>query len=124
MFFEIDPDLLKQVDQPLKKRWFRDSGAECDLLVWEDEVNVLRRFQFWHQQALLEWNYDSGIKTGHVDVANGSFTHYQSELYRLHQNLDGEILRFVTNLIQKKISEEGDLINKIFLILDDISYHS
>lgn len=124
MFFEIDSDLLKQVDLPLKKRWFRDAAAECELLVWEDEVNEIKRFQFWHQDALLEWNWDSGIKTGHVDKSSGSFTHYQSDLYRMHQGLDVEILTFVTHLIKNKTSQEGDLINKIFLILDDISYHS
>ena len=124
MFFEIDSDLLKQVDLPLKKRWFCDAAAECELLVWEDEINEIKRFQFWHQDALVEWNWDSGIKTGHVDKTSGSFTHYQSELYRMHQGLDNEILDFVTNLIKNKSSQEGDLINKIFLILDDISYHS
>jgi hypothetical protein len=124
MFFEIDPDLLKQVDQPLIKRWYRDSGAECDLLVWGDEKNEIKRFQFWHQDALLEWNSASGIKTGHVDKASGSFTHYQSDLYRMHHNLDTEILNFVSNLVQNHASSQEDLINKIFLILNDIRLHS
>ena len=124
MFFEIDPDLLKQEDQPLTKRWFRDPVTGCDLLVWGDDICELKRFQFWHQQALLEWNRDGGIKTGYVNAANGAFRHYQSELYRLHRDLDSEILAFVTDLIHKNISQEGELISKIFLILNDISSHN
>ena len=120
MFFEIDPDLLKQTDAELNKRWFRDAESECDLLVWEGSEGNLNRFQFWYQDALLEWHTEQGVKTGHVDRSSGAFTHYQSELYRLHHGLDKEILAYVTSIIGKKTNQEENIFIKIFEILDDI----
>jgi hypothetical protein len=122
MFFEIDPELLKQTDLPLYKRWFRNAAAECDLLIWENEFRDIERFQFWHQEALLEWQNKSGIRTGYVDKSSGAFTHYQSDLYRMHQNLDNEIIDYVQNLVEHNKSAE-DVLSKIFLILSDISIH-
>ena len=124
MFFEIDPELLKQTDPGLNKRWFRDAGTECDLLVWENQGSEIERFQFWHQEALIEWDESVGIKTGHVDKSSGSFTHYQSDLYRMHSGMDNDIVTFVTDLLANKVSGEGELIQKIFGILIDISQHS
>jgi len=124
MFFEIDPELLKQTDPQLNKRWFRDAGTECDLLVWEDQESEIARFQFWHQDALIEWDKSSGIKTGHVDRSSGSFTHYQSDLYRMHGGMNNDIVDFVTDLLANKVSAEGEMVQNIFRILIDISQHS
>ncbi len=120
MFFEIDQDILKSTDQSLIKRWFRDSESDCDLMVWEDAEQNIERFQFWSVDALLEWNKSGGIKTGHVDKSNGVFTHYQSELYRLHNDLNTQIVEFVINLVKNRKSEQH-VLNKIYLILSEIS---
>ena len=123
MFYEIDPDLLKQVDYPLYKRWFRDSEIECDLLVWEESNQKITRFQFWHRDALLEWQAELGIKTGHVDRSSGVFHHYQSELYRLHDQLDREIVDFVSELIDSRKSERS-VLNTVLQILNEITINN
>jgi hypothetical protein len=121
MFQEIDPLLIKQPGPYSKKRWFRDAETECDLFLWQDESDRLQRFQFWYQDAVIEWNTSSGIRTGHIDVLSGSFVYYQSKTYRLHQNLDQEILRGVMELLDKKVSASPAGMNQVREILYEIA---
>jgi len=99
MFYEIDAELIKQTDKLKNKRWFRNADAECDLLVWEDKRGNVCKFQFWHDDALVEWDKDIGLRTGHVDKSSGAFQHYQSKLYRLHENSDEDLLNYVRELL-------------------------
>lgn len=121
MFCEIDPQLIKPPSNSQKKRWFRDSKAECDLFVWEDLNGKIKRFQFWHHEALVEWNENTDIKTGHVDQNSGAFVNYQSELYHLHQNLDDKILLVVKDLLNNKSIEENQSLTEVKNILHEIS---
>jgi hypothetical protein len=124
MFYEIDPELIKQVEDAQEKRWFRDAEAECDLLVWLSENNEISRFQFWHYDALVEWDSLNGLKTGLVNKDSGAFTHYQSQLYRLHQDIDEEILSAVKNILIQKVDEDDRILSQIKNILYKISNQS
>jgi hypothetical protein len=121
MFHEIDPELIKQSGPYSRKRWFRDAEAECDLFLWQDERNKLVRFQFRYQNALIEWDHQKGIRTGHIDVLSGSFVHYQSKLFRLHQNLDAEIIQGVQHLLNDQNDNLQDEMNSIRKVLYEIA---
>jgi hypothetical protein len=121
MFTEIDPEFIKQTDDTLHKRWFRDASAECDLLIWEDVKGSLYRFQFWHQDALIEWDNDGGIRSGHVDQNSGAFQHYQSKLYRLHDNFDQDLFLYISDLLQQKSLSGLSAFEKVKQILYDIA---
>jgi hypothetical protein len=121
MFQEIDPLLIMPPENHKQKRWFRDTEAECDLFVWEDLEGKVMRFQFWHQDALVEWNEDSGLKTGHLDQESGAFVHYQTETYRLHREIDSEIVILVKNLLNNNSTGDQKSLNYIKDILHEIS---
>jgi len=121
MFFEIDPDLIKKTENETSRRWFRDSEAACDLIIWENEEGHIRRFQFWHDDALIEWKDGDGLKTGIVDQTSGAFTHYQTQLYRMHQHFDDDVLALVTGLLHQKNVEEDDTLIRIKQILFEIA---
>jgi len=121
MFQEINPDLIKQPAASSRKRWFRDAEIDCDLFLWQDEGGKLRRFQFWYQDALVEWNQDTGVRTGHVDAINGSFVHYQSKLFRLHHNMDQDIMRGVKDLLENKTNPLQSGMTEVHEILQEIA---
>ena len=122
MFFEIDPALIKKSADEPSRRWFRDSEAACDLIIWEDEDHRIERFQFWHEDALIEWKSGEGLKTGIVDQASGAFTHYQTQIYRLHQQFDAQVLGTVNDLLKhKNIGEEDTTLIQIKQILYEIA---
>jgi hypothetical protein len=123
MFQEINPDLIKQSSYNSRKRWFRDAETECDLFLWQDEDRKLKRFQFWYQDALVEWDRDTGIRTGHVDAVSGSFVHYQSRLFRLHRNLDQEIISGVKELMQNKTDLLQSGMTEVHEILLEMASH-
>jgi hypothetical protein len=121
MFFEIDPDLIKKSDDEPYRRWFRDSEAACDLIIWEDKNHVIERFQFWHEDALIEWKSGEGLKTGVVDQTSGAFTHYQTRLYRIHHHFDDKALSLVHDLLKHKSIDENDTLLQIKQILFEIA---
>jgi hypothetical protein len=102
MFHEIGQEFIKQQDSLPKKRWFRDADAECDLFLWQNDKKELRHFQFRYHDALIEWDPQHGLRTGHVDSVSGSFIHYQSIFFRLHHDLDQQIIRGVKDLLDHK----------------------
>ncbi len=121
MFFEIDPEFIKKTEHEPHRRWFRDSEAACDLIIWENDDKQIDRFQFWHQDALIEWKNGRGLTTGHVDKTSGAFTHYQSEIYRIHQNFDDDILSLVTGLLHQKNVDQEDTLTQVKQILFEIA---
>ena len=123
MFYEIDPQLIKNSEESGKKRWFRDGLGEYDLFVWEDEDSAITKIQFWYHEALLEWSKADGYKTGSMDPKSGAFISYQSDLYRFHKELDQEILSMVKHVMDKSMSEEEGTFNYIRDILSDIADH-
>jgi hypothetical protein len=124
MFQEINPDLIKQSADTSKKRWFRDAESECDLFLWQDQEGKLKRFQFWYQEAVVEWDRDTGIRTGHMDNLSGSFVHYQSRLFRLHRNLDQDIIQGVKELLQDKKDLLETEMTEIRAILRELADHT
>ncbi len=82
MFIKIKPDVLKE--QEAGKSWYRDGDNECDLFLWQDETGRLKRFQFWRQNKLLEWDEQNGYKSGNLEIEHGSFKNYQSPSYYYH----------------------------------------
>ncbi len=124
MFHEIDPALIKQSSPFSKKRWFRDAEAECDLFLWQDDRNKLQRFQFRYQDALIEWDHIKGIRTGHIDALSGSFIHYQSKLFRMHQNLDLEIIQGIKQMLTNKEDDLQEGMRQIREILYEIAGRS
>jgi hypothetical protein len=124
MFHEIDPELIKQSSPLSIKRWFRDAEAECDLFLWQDDKNKLQRFQFKYQEALIEWDQLKGICTGHIDTLSGSFVHYQSIFFRLHQNLDQEIVKGVKELLINRGDNLQEGMHQIREILYEIAARS
>ena len=121
MFIEIDSDLIKQDDEQHQKRWFRDSEAECDLLVWHDAQGDINRIQFWYYDALLQWDANQGVKTGMVNRSSGSFEHYHSELYRLHEEFDEEIISTIKSIIIRELNADNQLLIDVKNILYNIS---
>jgi hypothetical protein len=121
MFHEIDPALIKQPSSVSKKRWFRDADAECDLFLWQDEKDKLHKFQFWYRDALIEWDVQTGIRTGHIDLVSGSFVHYHSVLFRLHHNLDQEIIQGVNDLLNNKNEMVQTGMNQVQDVLHEIA---
>jgi hypothetical protein len=121
MFYEIDPQLIKTSDNAVKKRWFRDELGEYDLFVWEDKDGKINKFQFWYQEALLEWSQKSGYKTGTMDPKSGAFINYQSDLYRFHKDLDKDIILLVKNVMTQAVSEESAAFNYIREILIEVA---
>ena len=121
MFFEIDPDLIKKTENESRRRWFRDSEAACDLFIWENADQKIERFQFWHEDALVEWKAGKGLRTGHVDQSSGSFTHYQTQLYRIHHHFDNELLSLVNDLMHQKNAEHEDAFTQVKQILFEIA---
>ena len=126
MFFEIDPELIKQEDEEQTKRWFRDSDAECDLLVWQDMKGIINRIQFWYYDALLQWDAQQGVKTGFVNRSSGAFMHYHSDLYRFHEKFDEEVIATIKYIIDRKLSEDNQLLidvkNILFQISDQLAF--
>ena len=126
MFFEIDLELIKQEDEGQTKRWFRDSDAECDLLVWEDLKGIINRIQFWYYDALLQWDAQQGVKTGMVNRSSGAFMHYHSDLYRFHEKFDEEVIATIKHIIDRKMSEDNQLLidvkNILFQISDQLAF--
>jgi hypothetical protein len=121
MFYEIDPELIKQEDQQHKKRWFRDSEAECDLLVWQDIQGIIKRIQFWYYDALLQWDAKQGMKTGLINRSSGAFMHYHSEIYRLHEKFDEEIISTIKRILVCDLNEDNQLLIDVKNILYQIS---
>ena len=121
MFHEIDQEFIKQQDSFPKKRWFRDADAECDLFLWQDDTDKLQHFQFWYHDALIEWDHSTGIRTGHIDSINGSFVHYQSIFFRLHHNLDQEIIQGVKDLLNNKSDKLQAEMNQVQDVLHEIA---
>jgi hypothetical protein len=121
MFNEIDPSIMKPAEDLVKKRWFRDSDAECDLFVWVDEQGQLKRFQFWHHDALVEWDKLNGLKTGHVDRDSGAFIHYQTTTYKFHQHFDEEIITIVSEILTHEKLGENESLNDVKNILNEIT---
>jgi hypothetical protein len=121
MFFEIDPELIKQEDEQQTKRWFRDSDAECDMLVWLDMTGAISRIQFWYYDALLQWDAQQGVKTGLVNRSSGAFMHYHSDLYRLHEKFDEEIISTIKRIIIRELTEDNQLLIDVKNILHQIS---
>jgi hypothetical protein len=121
MFHEIDPELIKQPGSFSKKRWFRDADAECDLFLWQDDADQLQRFQFWYHDALIEWDHITGIRTGHIDAISGSFIHYQSVFFRLHHNLDQEIIQGVRDLLNNKNDSLQAGMNQVQNVLHEMA---
>ena len=121
MFYEIDTELIKQTDKLGNKRWFRNADAECDLLVWEDKSGNVCKFQFWHDDALVEWEKNIGLRTGHVDKSSGAFQHYQSKLYRLHEDSDQDILAYVNELLNHAAISDSTSFEYVRNVLDEIA---
>ena len=121
MFSEINQEYLKPVDGYEQKRWFRDAETDCDLLVWQTPEGNVEKFQFWHEDALVEWDPDRGIRTGHVDKSSGAFMHYQSELYRFHTDENQDVIGVVNEILQNNQVRDDDILNQITMILYEIS---
>lgn len=121
MFSEIDSSLLKQTENALKKRWFRDSPAECDLFIWEDSTGTIDRFQFWYKDALIKWDQQNGIRTGRVDEKSGAFVNYQTDIYRLHSDIDDDLLVTVQNMLFDGQSGENKVLDFIKDLLHNIA---
>jgi hypothetical protein len=120
MFLEIDPKLMKTHEGSQKKRWFRDSEDGCDLFVWEDDQGEIKCFQFWYQDALVEWDRESGIKTGSIDNKSGAFVNLQSDIYQIDEDINLEILDAVKDILNKK-SEDNNILVSIKETLYKIS---
>ena len=122
MFIEIDPKYIKNDDEHLNKRWFRDAKSGCDLLVWQNENGEIVKFQFWKDEALIEWNQGKGLKTGKIDPATGGFKNYQASFYRYHFDFDKKIVKNVKNLINGIMGEgeAQDVFNRVVTELNDI----
>ena len=121
MFLEIDQSLLKPARDGSKKRWFRDTPEECDLFVWEDEEGNVRRFQFWYQDALIKWDLERGIRTGRIDAKSGAFVNYQSDLYRLHSDIDDDLLDTVHLMLQEGQKNEVPVLEFVKSILHELA---
>ena len=121
MFYEIDPSLIKSSNPELRKRWYRDYENECDLFVWQDQNSKIHSFQFWYKDALLQWEEDKGIKTGKIDERSGAFMSLQSDLFRMHQETNTEIVNTVYNLLGNKDNVDLDIIDNIRNVLYDIA---
>ena len=111
MFLEIDPKLIKTYQDSQKRRWFRDSEDGCDLFIWEDDKGQIKCFQFWYQDALVEWDRESGVKTGSIDDKSGAFVNIQSDIYQMDQNINKEILHAVKDILNKKSGDDNILIS-------------
>ena len=111
MFLEIDPKLIKTHEGSQKKRWFRDSMDGCDLFIWENDQGQIKCFQFWYQDALVEWDSEKGIKTGSIDNKSGAFVNLQSDLYQIDENINLEILNAVKDILNKKSGDNNILIS-------------
>ena len=122
MFIEIDPKYIKNDDEHLNKRWFRDAKSGCDLLVWQNENGEIVKSQFWKDEALIEWNQGKGLKTGKIDPATGGFKNYQASFYRYHFDFDKKIVKNVKNLINGIMGEgeDQDVFNRVVTELNDI----
>ena len=99
MFAEIDPQYIKNDNLPFDKRWFRNAKDGCDLFIWQDDKADVVKFQFWKEDALIEWTEENGLKTGKIDPSTGSFKHYHASFYRYHFNFDKKIVQNVKDLI-------------------------
>ncbi len=122
MFTEIDPQYIKNDDNDLRKRWFRDDKSGCDLLIWVNKDRQIVKFQFWKDEALIEWNIDKGLKTGKIDPATGGFKNYQASFYRYHFDFDKKIVQNVKNLINGVMAEgeSQEIFNHIVLELNNL----
>jgi hypothetical protein len=119
MFTEINPKYIKKDDSHHKKRWFRDAQSGCDLFVWLDEKAQVVKFQFWREDALIEWTAESGLKTGKIDPATGGFKHYHASFYRYHFDFDTKIVHNVRNLIGGLLGNDES--KEIFnLVVDEL----
>jgi len=122
MFIEINPEYIKNDDNHLTKRWFRDAENGCDLLVWLNEEHNIVKFQFWKDEALIEWTLKNGLKTGRVDPATGGFKNYQASFYRYHFNFDQKIVENVKQLINGIMmdGDSEDVFNRVVSELSDM----
>ena len=122
MFIEINPEYIKNDDIHLKKRWFRDAENGCDLLVWQDDEQNVVKFQFWKDEALIEWTAKKGLRTGKVDPATGGFKNYHASFYRYHFNFDQKIVENVKQLINGIMTNDDseDVFGKVVSELSDI----
>ncbi len=112
MFTQIDKNLLKN---PLEnKSWFRDSENGCDLFIWLDEYGQIIHFQLWHEDFLVEWELNSGIKTGQLDSSEGSFHNLQSPSYHYHQTYLSEPVKKIRQFIEP--AHTNELENKLIFI--------
>ena len=74
MFREI-PKLRQNPDEP-KRRWFYDSNAEMDLIVWLDTASEVLSFQLFYKKAkgsqcALTWRRQTGFTHDKVDDGEG-----------------------------------------------------
>lgn len=104
MFSKIDPELLK--DQEKNKTWYRDAENNCDLFVWEDSGLTITKFQLWYEDFLLEWDRNSGLRSGRLDPEVGSFRSYQSPSYKYYQEFVSKPLTKILLFLQNSSGAE------------------
>ncbi len=104
MFQEIDPSFLKERDG--NKSWFRDAENNCELFIWKNNVHQIVRFQFWHEDYLVEWNIETGFKSGRLDPEVGAFRSYQSPSFRYHHHFESDLISKMEKLLISHDSQE------------------
>ena len=99
MFNRISTDLLKTSN----KIWYRNAEIECDLFIWEDDNKKVKRFQVWQEENLIEWDVQSGFKSGQLDPAEGSFRSYQSPSYKYHPAIKAVLVKKIAHLLKNEL---------------------
>lgn len=124
LFREINQALLKKTESDLNKRWFRDVDRNCDLFIWQNIDNEVVKFQFWHDEVLLEWDIGKGIKTGKMDVNTGAFMNYQAPIFRYHDNFNRDIILTIRSLINgiEGNNSQGNILDVIVTELERMSF--
>ena len=121
MFSKINPELLK--DQEQNKTWYRDADNDCDLFVWENSGETITKFQLWYENFLLEWDIQSGLRSGRLDPEVGSFRSYQSPSYKYYQEFLFKPLNKILHFLQDTIitdrgeSQNLEVINFVIQIV-------
>ncbi len=105
MFYEIDPDLLKDKHLRGYTRWYRESRADIDLFVWQDEEHRILKFQLWDEDRLWEWERKKGWKFGSLDPESGAFKNYQSPVYHYEKHWADTGLRKILDLLEVSDTE-------------------
>lgn len=95
MFNEIDPRLIKNDETGLQRRWLRDAERNCDLFVWLDRRKEIVKFQFWLNEALVEWTLNKGMSTGRMNQHSGAFIHMQAPVFRYHEQASANLIQSI-----------------------------